>query len=452
MFWQHPADAQAVIHALHTTGRWSGELTALCHDGRQANLQLNASRFLDASGAPVGMLASFTDVTDTKRLQSDLLQAKKMESVGRLAGGIAHDFNNLLTVMRASLDLANAALGSENPVRRDLALIEQATDSATSLTQQLLAFSRRQIIDPVVLDVNTLVSRVSGMLQRLLGEQVTLRLSLSPGAARVRFDPGQAEQILVNLALNARDAMPAGGLLTIETSVVHLDAEAAAGKRGISAGEFVLLAVSDTGRGMSPDTLEHAFEPFFTTKAIGHGTGLGLAMIHGAVSQNGGRVQAYSEEGHGTSFKIYLPRVGGDDVAPPAARLQTMPRGDEAIALVEDDATVRALVVRLLERQGYQVTSFGRGDAMLEWLRSTEAPLDLLLTDVIMPGMNGKELATAVTALRPAIRVLYASGYTANVIVNHGVLKPDVEFLAKPFTAAELAQKVRATLDAQHEP
>jgi two-component system, cell cycle sensor histidine kinase and response regulator CckA len=273
-------------------------------------------------------------------------------------------------------------------------------------------------------------------------------VSCSDGVALVRFDPGQAEQILVNLALNARDAMPKGGTLTIETTIVQLAAESAAGKRGASAGEYVLIAVSDTGGGMTPDTLEHAFEPFFTTKATGQGTGLGLAMIHGAVSQNGGRVQAYSELGHGTSFKIYLPLVRAAGEVAMEPELPVLPRGNESVALVEDEATVRALMVRLLERQGYHVISFEHGDAMLEWLRTATTPVDLLLTDVIMPGMNGKELAERVTALRPGTRVLYASGYTANVIVNRGVLKPDVEFLAKPFTAAQLATKVRATLDA----
>jgi two-component system, cell cycle sensor histidine kinase and response regulator CckA len=447
MFWQDPQEAMLVIGALQSTGHWSGELTAVCHDGRRAALQLNASRFTDAEGVAVGMLASFADVTETKRLQSELLQAKKMESVGRLAGGIAHDFNNLLTVMQASLELAYTSIDPADPVRQDLSLIEQATNSAASLTRQLLAFSRRQIIAPVVLDVNTLVTRVSGMLQRLLGEQVTLRLITAETPMLVRFDPGQAEQILVNLALNARDAMPTGGTLTIETTALHLDAESTPGTRGASAGEYVLLAVSDTGGGMTTETLEHAFEPFFTTKSAGQGTGLGLAMIHGAVSQNGGRVQAYSEVGHGTSFKIYLPRQQSPSDVLPAPPTASMPRGTESIVLVEDDATVRALMVRLLERQGYQVVDFSRGALMLEWLRATSAPIHLLLTDVIMPGMNGKELAEQANVLRPGLRVLYASGYTANVIVHHGVLKPDIEFLAKPFTAVQLADKVRAALD-----
>ncbi len=446
-FWVHPEEPAAVIAAMQNTEGWSGEMTAMRADGAPLAVRVNASRFFDSSGHPAGMLASFADVTEEKRLQAQLLQAQKMESVGRLAGGIAHDFNNLLTVMKGYLELTIATLPPDDTVRRDLVAVDRAADSAARLTQQLLAFSRKQIIAPVVLDLNEVATRVHDMLQRLLGEDVELQVLTDPDLALVRFDPGQAEQILVNLAVNARDAMPNGGRLTLETSNVVLDDDYLKDRPDMRRGEYVLLAVSDTGLGMSTETREHAFEPFFTTKEIGRGTGLGLAMIHGAVSQNGGRVEVYSEPGHGTSFKIYLPSVVGLDPPSMVATPARLPRGHETIVVVEDDDTVRALAVRLLERQGYRVFAFFDGPSTLEWLRRSTDHIDLLLTDVIMPSMNGKVLAEAVRALRPETRVLYASGYTSNVIVHHGVLKAGVEFLAKPYTISALAARVREVLD-----
>jgi CheY-like chemotaxis protein len=263
----------------------------------------------------------------------------------------------------------------------------------------------------------------------------------------VRFDAGQAEQILVNLAANARDAMPHGGQLTLETSNVTIDDAYVSKHPDSTVGDYVLLAVSDTGMGMSAETREHAFEPFFTTKAVGRGTGLGLAMIHGAVMQNGGRVEVYSEPGHGTSFKIYLPVVRDATEPLAAPSVDAPPGGTESVLLVEDDPTVRTLAVRLLTRLGYRVTDFAGGADALQWLRETEQPVHLLLTDVIMPEMNGKQLAEQVLAIRPGIRVLFVSGYTANVIVHHGVLKPGVDFLPKPFSISSLAKGVRAVLD-----
>ncbi|MBL0938410.1 MAG: response regulator [Gemmatimonadaceae bacterium] len=380
---------------------------------------------------------SIADISAQKRLQGELLQAKKMESVGRLAGGIAHDFNNLLTIIRTSLDLALSALGPDDVVREDLAQVADATTSAASLTQQLLAFSRRQIIAPIVLDVNAVVQRVSGMLQRVLGEQITLRLVTAPRAPTVRFDPGQLEQILVNLAINARDAMPSGGQLTIEVRVVRLEREQ----------EFVQLLISDTGLGMSADVRERAFEPFFTTKPSGQGTGLGLAMIHGAVSQNGGSITLDSEEGHGTRFTIHLPRVAAPSATPTRGVDAVLPTGTETIVVAEDDERVRTLMARLLTRQGYTVHAFDSAEAVLDWLVAAPVHIDLLLTDVIMPGMNGKELAHYLRVSHPQVRVLYASGYTADVVVTQGVLAAGVHFLAKPFTAGDLAAKVRDVLD-----
>ena len=448
-FWANDGNNGKVIASIQTTGAWSGERTAIRLDGSKRFVQLNASLFADSTGVPIGMLASFVDVTENKRLQSELLQAQKMESVGRLAGGIAHDFNNLLTIIAAYLDFALTGVPTDSDLFRDLFEVRRAANSAASLTQQLLAFSRKQIIAPKELDLNEVVHRMHGMLKRLLGEDIDLSLLTAPDLWHVRFDPGQAEQILVNLAANARDAMPSGGTLTLETSNVHLGDDFRHAHPGASVGEFVLLAVSDTGDGMNEEVRAHAFEPFFTTKERGRGTGLGLAMIDGAVSQNGGRVELYSEVGHGTSFKIYLPRVDAAEPGPSAVDRPRLARGGhETIVVVEDEQTVRTLIGRILGSHGYRVFPFSGGSAALEWMRTSNEAIDLLLTDVIMPGMNGRELAEQVAKLRPATRILYASGYTANVIVQHGVLKPGVNFLAKPFSAEELRSKVRETIDA----
>ena len=448
-FWANDGHIGEVIASIQATGAWSGERTAVRRDGSKRVVQLNASLFADSSGVPIGMLASFVDVTEYKRLQSELLQAQKMESVGRLAGGIAHDFNNLLTIIAAYLDFALTGVATDSDLFRDLFEVRRAANSAAALTQQLLAFSRKQIIAPKELDLNEVVHRVHGMLKRLLGEDIDLSLLTAPDLWHVRFDPGQAEQILVNLAANARDAMPSGGKLTLETSNVQLDDDYRHAHPGASVGEFVLLAVSDTGDGMSDEVRAHAFEPFFTTKESGRGTGLGLAMIDGAVSQNGGRVQLYSEVGHGTSFKIYLPRVHAAEPGPSAIdRPRSARGGHETIVVVEDEQSVRTLIGRILGSHGYRVFPFSGGSAALEWMRTSNEAIDLLLTDVIMPGLNGRELAEQVAKLRPATRILYASGYTANVIVHHGVLKPGVNFLAKPFSAEELRSKVRETIDA----
>ncbi len=436
------------LERLRADGSWQGELRAHRKDGSQFDILVAANLVRDEHGDIIHLMGSFLDITESKRLQSEVLQAQKMESVGRLAGGVAHDFNNLLTVMKGCLDLALESKGLDAALRDDLLEANRAVNSAADLTRQLLAFSRKQIIAPVVLDLNDVVHRVHGMLLRLLGEDIRLEVVTMPNLGSIRFDPGQAEQILVNLAVNARDAMPDGGSLTLETSHVRLDAEYARAHPGTAPGDYVLLTVSDTGVGMSPETTAHAFEPFFTTKELGSGTGLGLAMIHGAVSQNGGRVEVHSEVGHGSRFRIFLPRV---EIAPTNAAVSSGPavlaRGTETLLLVEDDAAVRQLMVRQLERQGYRVFSFPSGAAVLEWLRDGTESVHLLITDVIMPGMNGRLLVERLQVLRPGLRVLYASGYTADVIAQHGVLSPGVEFLSKPFTAASLATTVRELLD-----
>ncbi|HYQ29204.1 MAG TPA: PAS domain S-box protein [Polyangiaceae bacterium] len=445
------ADRQKVpkiLDSVRAQGSWVGELAAKHKDGTVMQLRLSVHSISDPSGQLVSMVASFVDVTEQKRLEAQLLHAQKMESVGRLAGGVAHDFNNLLTVILGSIELTRQEIGPTHPAQEYLTEAEDAADSAGTLTKQLLAFSRKQIIAPKVLNLNEVIARVERMAQRLLGEDVLLRTLCAPDLGFVRFDPGQVEQIIVNLAVNARDAMPGGGRLTIETRNVRLDEQYVDTHPNVEFGEYVLLAVSDSGTGLSEDARAHLFEPFFTTKGPGKGTGLGLAMVYGAVQQNGGRIDVYSEPEHGTTFKIYLPRVSATEREVRVIE-RTSPRtGGETILLVEDDERVRAFATTVLERFGYQVHPFHAPAQALAALPELSPPPNLLVTDVVMPGMNGRVLSERVVSLFPAIRVLFVSGYTENVIVHHGVLKEDIEFLAKPYSVDQLARRVREVLDA----
>jgi two-component system cell cycle sensor histidine kinase/response regulator CckA len=388
------------------------------------------------------------DVSERERLEAQLRQASKMEAVGQLAGGVAHDFNNLLTAIIGYSNLTLEALEPAHPVRADIEEIQKAGESAASLTRQLLAFSRKQILQPQILDLNTVVDRVEALLQRLIGDNIELVSRLASPIDRVNADPGQMGQIIMNLAVNARDAMPRGGRLTIETANVELDEGYAAAHPGASVGRHVMLAVSDTGTGMDDDTQSHIFEPFFTTKHASEGTGLGLATVYGIVKQSGGSIWVYSELGHGTTFKVYLPHATQPrdesvvDVAPASQG------GTETILLAEDQPEVGAVTRAMLTRRGYTVLVAGGGEEALRLAREYRQPIHLLLTDVVMPSMNGRELFTAVHALRPEIRVLYASGYTDNAVVLHGVLEPGVAFIQKPFTPHRLLKEVRDVLDA----
>jgi two-component system, cell cycle sensor histidine kinase and response regulator CckA len=441
-----PGGTPNVLAQLYAQGAWQGELVARRKDGSSFEILLSANSVCDAGGTIKHLVGSILDISEAKRLQAQFLQAQKMESVGRLAGGVAHDFNNLLTVMRGYLDLGMLSLSPDDPLLADLAQVGKAVDSAAGLTQQLLAFSRRQIIAPQVINLNTVITRVQRMLRRLIGEDIELRTILAEELTPVRFDPGQCEQVVINLAINARDAMPSGGRLIIETAQVQLD-EAYARRHSDSApGNYVLLTIADTGIGMSAEVQSHLFEPFFTTKELGKGTGLGLAMVYGAVSQNNGRIEVYSEPGQGTSFKIYLPAAQPQTIVPKSAPAQALPRGTQTIILVEDDVSVRTLAMRLLDEQGYRVLAFGDGPAALRMVATLSEPVDLLVTDVILPQMNGRVLAEQIRLLCPQIRVLFTSGYTANVIVNQGILQEGVEFLAKPYSITTLAQRVREVL------
>ncbi len=388
------------------------------------------------------------DVTERRLLEEQLRQAQKMEAVGQLAGGIAHDFNNLLTAILGYSELLLSRVDKESPMHGDLDEIRKSGERAASLTRQLLAFSRRQVLDPKVLDVNALVGNLEKMLRRLMGEDVELIALLEPSVGRIRADPGQVDQVLMNFAVNARDAMPRGGTLTIETQNADLDASYAQEHMTVRPGSYVMIAVTDTGTGMDAATKAHIFEPFFTTKEKGKGTGLGLATVYGIVKQSGGYIWVYSEPGRGTTFKIYFPRVES-----PAERLsrrepKPIPQGTETILLVEDEQAVRTLTRTILKSKGYTVLEAGRADEALAMAASRPGVIDLLLTDVVMPEMGGSDLATRLGELRPGIKVLYMSGYTDDAIVRQGLVAQGMHFLQKPFTPDALAAKVRDALDA----
>jgi two-component system cell cycle sensor histidine kinase/response regulator CckA len=402
---------------------------------------------LPFAGRPAA-LAIARDITQRKSLEAQLLQARKMEAVGRLAGGVAHDFNNLLTAILGSAELLLEGLGRDNPEREEAEEIRKAALRAADLTRQLLAFSRQQVLAPQVLDLNEVVANMDKMLRRVIGEDIDLRTVPSGDLHAVRADRGQLEQVVMNLAVNARDAMLTGGKLTIETANVELDEAYAREHAVVKPGRYVMLAVSDTGVGMDAKTQARIFEPFFTTKPKGKGTGLGLATVYGIVKQSDGYIWVYSEPGRGTTFKIYLPRVG--DAAVPAKAIPASTpslRGSETILLVEDQDEVRRLARRVLEARGYVVLVAASGAEALQVAGAHAGPIQLLVTDVIMPAMSGREVGLLIAPTRPEMRVLYLSGYADESIVHHGVLEPGIAFLQKPFTVEALARKVREVLD-----
>jgi PAS domain S-box-containing protein len=390
------------------------------------------------------------DVTERRALEQQLRQSQKMEAVGRLAGGIAHDFNNLLMVISGYSEFLLDRLGPDPALRSPAQEIASAAGRATSLTRQLLAFSRKQMLAPKILDLNGVVTENLKMLTRVIGEDIDLVMVPAEGLGAVRADAGQIEQVIMNLAVNARDAMPAGGKLTIETSNVSLDEEYARFHAPLRPGNYVMLAISDTGAGMDSETQSHIFEPFFTTKGP-KGTGLGLSTVYGIVKQSGGYIWVYSEAGKGTTFKIYLPRVAEPaespvQVAIPAESAAAEP-GTETILLVEDEANLRYLARQFLEKQGYRVIEAADGAVAMQIVVAHEGTIHLLLTDVIMPGMNGRELAQRVSEIRPNVKILYMSGYTENVIGRNGTLDAGVRLLQKPFSLHNLKNKVREVLD-----
>ena len=402
---------------------------------------------IEWEGAPAVQVI-IRDSTERKQMEERLLQAQKMEVVGRLAGGIAHDFNNILTAMTGYATFALEALPPGDPVRADVEQVIQSAQRAANLTRQLLAFSRRQIIEQRVINLNDLILNLDKMLRRLIGEDVELVTILGEGLARVKADPGQIEQAIVNLAVNARDAMPDGGKLILETANAALDAEHARRHPGMEPGDYVMLAVTDTGVGMTDEVKAHLFEPFFTTKEPGKGTGLGLATVYGIVKQHGGNIYCESEPGKGTTFRIYLPAVEAEaERLPRRDEEGFVPRGTETVLVVEDEAMVRDILTRTLREQGYRVLEAMDGEQALRVGNEYAGEIHLLVTDVVMPQMNGRELSERLALVRPGIKTLFVSGYTDNAIVRKGILKPGIVFLQKPFTAAALARKVRQVLD-----
>jgi PAS domain S-box-containing protein len=444
-----PAQAAAVMRRLRTEDRIrTHEMRFRAKSSRWVDIDASMSLLRDPAGAVVGALGVVKDITDRKALEGQLRQSQKMEAVGRLAGGVAHDFNNLLTVIMGRSQLIMFRHRHDDVVRDQVALINTTAEQAAALTRQLLAFSRKQGVTPQRLELNTVVGTMEQMLRRLIGEDVTLGIALEPALGLVRADSGQLEQVIMNLVVNARDAMPQGGRLTIQTKNVVLDAAYTQQHLGVAAGPHVMLAIADTGVGMDGETLSHIFEPFFTTKELGQGTGLGLALVYGTVQQCGGHITVESEENVGTTFRIYFPREqGAADRPRRAGEPDSLIRGSETILLVEDEERVLQLAGEILEMAGYRVLPARNGPEALRVAAAHPGSIDLLLTDVVMPQMNGREVAERLASVRPETRMLYMSGYTFDKIVHSGVAGSDRALLHKPFTLESLTAKVREVLD-----
>jgi PAS domain S-box-containing protein len=418
-------------------------------DGRGKNRALITKKALltDQKGARQ-LVGVVRDITEHKRLEAQFMQLQKMDAVGVLAGGVAHDFNNLLSVIKGYTEILIENLPKSDPMRTDLEQIEKAAQRAASLTSQLLAFSRKQILQPKVLKLNTVVTDMSVMLRRLIGEDIELIEVAQPDLGTISADPGQIQQIIMNIAVNARDAMPQGGRFTIETANIDLDESYCRRHPALKAGPHVMMALSDNGVGMDTATQSHIFEPFFTTKEKGKGTGLGLSTVYGIVNQSNGSISVYSEPGKGTTFKVYFPRLGGTVIAAPAKiRSGEVIRGGETVLIAEDESSVRALIARVLRERGYTVLEAPDGMEALRVARDCSGNIDLIVTDVVMPKLSGTELVSQLETTKPGIKALYLSGYTDSSIVHHGLLGPKVAFLQKPFTIERLARKVREVID-----
>ncbi|HUE86462.1 MAG TPA: PAS domain S-box protein [Vicinamibacterales bacterium] len=447
----HPDDRAALVDVF-AGARKSGADFSYFHrviwpDGTRRWLSGAGRVLLGAHGKPVRGVGIYQDLTERHTLEAQFNQAQKMEALGRLAGGVAHDFNNLLTVILGFCELLLADRGADDPGWADIVEIQKAGTRAAGLTGQLLSFSRKQIIEPTRLDLNLVVADMQPMLARLIGEDVAIVLDLRPELAAVRADRGQLEQVVLNLAVNARDAMPKGGTLTIGTANVELDEHYATGHLGVIPGRYVALTISDTGTGMPPQVQARLFEPFFTTKEAGKGTGLGLSSVHGIVTRSGGNVEVASVEGRGTSFKVYWPRdAGAEMVVTEPSAVARPSHGAETVLVVEDADGLRALVGKVLQRQGYTVLVAANAVEAIQ-LFDQNSSIAVLLADVVMPGGSGPDLTTELIKRRPTLKVVYMSGFTDEAIVHHGVLEPGIIFLHKPFTAEALGAKIREALD-----
>lgn len=447
----HPDDRERVRASIEEARRqhtdWTVVYRTSWSDGTIHWINVKGKTFYDEAGTPIRAAGISLDVTERHTLEEQYRQSQKVEAIGQLAGGIAHDFNNLLTAIHGYSELLSEELGPESPHQHDLAEIRRAAERAASLTRQLLAFSRRQILDPRVIDLRESVRGLESMLKRLIGEHIAVEIRTSDDVACIKADPGQIEQVILNLAINARDAMAEGGSLFLEVTSVELDDAYARRHISVQPGRYVMLAVSDTGAGMDSATQARIFEPFFTTKPEGRGTGLGLSTVYGIVKQSGGNIWVYSEPGRGATFKIYLPRVDERPDEPVAASAADQVTGSETILVVEDEPGVRALVRKVLERLGYRVIVAATPREAVDLAQHHNGPIHLLMTDVVLPEMSGSSVAQHIAVSRPAMLVLYMSGYTDDAIVHHGVLDPDTPFLQKPFTPQALARKVRSVLD-----
>jgi PAS domain S-box-containing protein len=447
--WRDPAERARVVQQLRGGSAQDVDTVIHTKDGRARNVLIALER-IDIGGSEC-LLGLLHDVTEPRLLEQQLRQAQKMEAVGRLAGGVAHDFNNLLTVITSYSDLLLEELPSGDPKREDLEQIRKAAEGAAGLTRQLLAFSRQQVLQPRILDLNGVVENTEKLLDRVIGEDIRLSTVLAPDLGLIHGDPGQLEQILVNLVVNSRDAMPHGGQVTIETADLNADESFVRNHPLAHPGRYAMLAVTDTGVGMDEETKVHIFEPFFTTKEQGKGTGLGLATVYGIVKQSGGFVWVYSEPSHGTTIKVYLPCVeaGAQASAVPGKVADSgMPRGSETVLVVEDAPAVRAVMRQVLKRQGYTVLDAPDGAEALRLAAEHTGPIQLLLTDLVMPVLGGRQLTEQLTELRPETKVLFTSGYTDDAVVRHGLLETGVAFLQKPFAPEVLARKVREVLNA----
>ncbi len=458
-FWQkriHPDDRERVLESqraflpseLRSPIRI--EYRAVRKDGTVIWVHNYALAVRDEAGRARFVMGVIFDVTEPKKLEEQLRQAQKLDAIGKLAGGVAHDFNNLLTVILTYASLLIEKVNGEDPMRDDLSEILSAGNRARVLTSRLLAFGRQQVLSPRIVDLSETVAGMKEMLRRLLGEDIDLRTRTPAGLHKVKADPHQIEQVILNLAINARDAMPKGGLLTIEAANVDLDPDFPRVQLGVAPGPYVMLAVSDNGMGMDRATQARIFEPFFTTKEQGKGTGLGLSTVFGIVQQSGGTIWFYSEPGRGTTFKVFLPRTSESSVSAPPSVRQAV-RGTETVLVAEDDDQVRKLVLNILRRYGYRALEAKDAAEALRHCERHEGPIHLVLTDVVMPHISGRELADQLAAMRPDLQVLFMSGYTEDAILRHGIASTAVSFVQKPFTAVELARKVRATLDARGE-
>ena len=445
------ATVEAAEAASQRGERFQAEYRVVRKDGRIIWVS-DTAVVVEGSNAHPLMEGIIVDITDRKLLETQLQQSRRMEAIGRLAGGIAHDFNNLLTIIKGYTELALKRPRLTPELQADVERIEDASERASTLVRQLLAFSRRQVLQPKLLDLNSIVMGLDKLLRRLMDEDITMSTMPGPNIGTIKADPGQMEQVIMNLVVNARDAMPKGGRLTVETANVDLDAAYASDHATVKPGQYVMLAVSDTGTGMSPETVAHIFEPFYTTKESGRGTGLGLSTVYGIVKQSGGYIWVYSEPGRGSSFKVYLPRVEQTAEVLPAAKAPSKEqRGSETILLVEDQAQVRELARMALAEKGYIVLAASNPQDAQSICAQHGTAVHLLLTDVIMPGLTGRELAKRLTAQHPRMRVLYMSGYTYGIVaqsgMQNGLLDDGVAFLQKPFTPSALTEKVREVLD-----